>query len=182
VLIPQGLNPGPQAPSMLGARSYQKAITTDFSAVNSEPYGNCLGLSPHYVQYWFCFRSFLNSIDYFSNCPNNASLQKALEAYSYFLSTTVPGAEGNCQNPCQFSLVRPKTYFTIPFVATGCLGFSPTIYSVTLRMPTTILLTETTFSYPFMTFAAELGGNTKINMVLCLFFIYKRYLLKLSEH
>jgi hypothetical protein len=28
-------------------------------------------------------------------------------------------------------------------------------------MPTTILLTESTFSYPFMTFAAELGGNTK---------------------
>ncbi len=130
---------------------------------------------------WFCFRSVLNSADYFANCQNNASLQKALEAYSEFLSKTVPGAEESCHNPCQFSLVRPKTYSTIPFVANLCLSITPIIYSVTLRMPTTIILTETTVSYPFMTFAAELGGNTKIDCVSCLFFIYKRYLLNLFE-
>ncbi len=120
---------------------------------------NCAGIF-FSLQYWFCFRSVLNSMDYFSCCPNNASLQKALEAYTDFLSTTVPGAEESCRNPCQFSLVRPKTYFTMPFVAFGCLSLTPLIYNVTLRMPTTILLTESTFSYPFMTFAAELGGNT----------------------
>jgi hypothetical protein len=109
-------------------------------------------------------------MDYFTNCPNNASLQKALEAYTDFLSTTVPGAEESCRNPCQFSLARTKTYFTVPFAATGCLGLTPIIYSVTLRMPTTILLTESTFSYPFMTFAAELGGKTKIDWVFCFFF------------
>jgi hypothetical protein len=114
-------------------------------------------------------------MDYFLNCKNNASLQKALEAYSYFLSKTVPGAEESCRNPCQFSLVRPKTFYTTPFLPNGCLGLK--VYSVTLRMPKTILLTETTFSYPFMTFAAELGGNTKIDWVSCLLFIYKRYLL-----
>jgi hypothetical protein len=119
----------------------------------------CMGIfSP--LQYWYFFRSVLNSMDYFANCPNNASLQKALEAYSDFLSTTVLGAEESCHNPCQFSLVRPKTYFTKPFVPIGCLSPSPLPYSVTLRMPTTILLTESTFSYPFMTFASELGGNT----------------------
>jgi hypothetical protein len=98
-------------------------------------------------------------MEYFSNCPNNASLQKALVAYSEFLSITVSGAEGSCPSPCQFSLVRPKIYFLMPFLPSGCRDTSE--YPVTLRMPTTILLTESTFSYPFMTFAAELGGNTK---------------------
>jgi hypothetical protein len=116
-------------------------------------------LSP--LKYWFYFRSVLNSMDYFANCPNNATLQKALEAYSRFLSITVPGGEESCLNPCQFSLVRPKTFYTTPFVPNGCLGTRE--YTVKLRMPTTILLTETTFSYPFMTFAAELGGNRKID-------------------
>jgi hypothetical protein len=120
-------------------------------------------------------------MDYFSNCPNNASLQKALVAYSYFLSITMPGAEESCRNPCQYSLVRPKTYSTIPFKATACLSITPVIYSVTLKMPSTILLTETAFSYPFMSFAAELGGNTKINWVSCLFFICERYLINLFE-
>jgi hypothetical protein len=137
------------------------------------------------LQYWFCFRSVLNSLDYFSNCPNNDSLQKGLKAYNDFLSTTVPGAEENCRNPCQFSLVRPKTYFTMQFsevgnplniISKGCLSTtSPGEYPVTLRMPTTILLTESTFSYPFMTFASELGGNTKRDWVYSLFFIYKIY-------
>jgi hypothetical protein len=103
----------------------------------------------------------LSSMDYFSNCPNNASLQEALKAYNNFLSTTVPGAEESCHNPCQFSLVRPKTYSIMPYpgVPDGCMGLRENI--LTLRMPQTILLTESTFSYPFMTFASELGGNTK---------------------
>ncbi len=46
-------------------------------------------------------------------------------------------------------------------------------YPVTLRIPNTILLTKSTFSYPFMTFAADLGGKTKKR--LGLWFIYKRY-------
>jgi hypothetical protein len=132
----------------------------------------CTGIfSP--LQYWFCFRSVLNRMDYFPNCPNNASLQKALEAYNYFLGTTVPEAEECCPNPCQFSLVRPKTYFTMPFIASGCLSTTPLIYNVTLRMPTTILLTESTFSYPFMTFASELGGNTKRDWVYITFYLQK---------
>jgi hypothetical protein len=116
-------------------------------------------------------------MDYFSNCLNNASRQKALEAYNYFLRITVPGAEESCLNPCQFSLVRPKTFYTTPFVPNGCLGLKE--YPVTLRMPTTILLTESTFSYPFMTFAAELGGNTKIDWVFCLFFTLQQTWIKL---
>jgi hypothetical protein len=40
-------------------------------------------------------------------------------------------------------------------------------YPVTLRIPKTILLTKSTFSYPFMTFAADLGGKTKIDWVYC---------------
>jgi hypothetical protein len=110
-------------------------------------------------------------MDYFSNCQNNASLQEALEAYTYFLSRTVSGAEESCPNPCQFSLVRPKTYFTIPFQR---FFSSDASQLLTLRMPTTILLTESTFSYPFMTFASELGGNTKRDWVN-LFFICKLY-------
>jgi hypothetical protein len=106
---------------------------------------------------------------YFSNCPNNISLKKALEAYSEFLSMTVTREKGSCQNPCQFSLVRPKTYFTMEFVPSACTETSE--HPVTLRMPTTIILTESTFSYPFMTFAAELGGNTKIDWVFCFFHI-----------
>ncbi len=109
--------------------------------------------------FWFCFRAFLNSMDYFSYCTSNTSLQKALEAYTNFLSTTVPGAEESCCNPCQFSLVRPKTYFTMPFVPSSCMETRE--YPVTLRIPATILLTKSTFSYPFMTFAADLGGKTK---------------------
>jgi hypothetical protein len=118
-------------------------------------------------------------MDYFSNCQNNISLKQALEAYSDFLSKTVPGAEESCRNPCQFSLVRPKTYFTMPFVPIGCLSPSPIEYLVTLRMPTTILLTESTFSYPFMTFASELGGNTKIDWVFCLLFTLQHIWIKL---
>jgi hypothetical protein len=98
---------------------------------------------------------------YFSNCTSNSSLQKALEAYTDFLSTTVPGAEESCRNPCQFSLVRPKTYFTMAFAPSSCMETSE--YPVTLRIPTTILLTKSTFSYPFMTFAADLGGEIIIN-------------------
>jgi hypothetical protein len=104
---------------------------------------------------------------YFSNCTSNTSLQKALEAYTDFLSTTVPGSEESCRNPCQFSLVRPKTYFTMPFRPSSCMETSECL--VTLRMPATILLTKSTFSYPFMTFAAELGGNTKIDWVFVCF-------------
>jgi hypothetical protein len=107
-------------------------------------------------------------MDYLSNCTSNTSLQKALEAYIDFLSTTVPGAEEGCRNPCQFSLVRPKTYFTMPFVPSSCMETSE--YSVTLRIPTTILLTKSTFSYPFMTFAADLGGKTKRDGVYFILF------------
>jgi hypothetical protein len=110
-------------------------------------------------------------MDYFSNCPNSSLQQKALEAYSNFLSITVPGAEESCPNPCQFSLVRPKTFYTTPFVWSPCTGTDE--YTVTLRMPTTILLTQSTFSYPFMTFASELGGTTKRDWFSCLFFIEK---------
>jgi hypothetical protein len=113
--------------------------------------------------FWFCFRAFLNSMDYFSNCTSITLLQKALEAYTDFLSTTVPGSEESCRNPCQFSLVRLKTYFTMPFKPSDCMETSE--YPVTLRMPTTILLTKSTFNYPFMTFAADLGGKTKIDLV-----------------
>jgi hypothetical protein len=116
-------------------------------------------------------------MDYFSNCPNNISLQQALAAYSDFLSKTVPGAEESCRNPCQFSLVRPKSYFTMPFVPSGCMDTSE--YPVTLRIPTTILLTKSTFSYPFMTFASELGGNTKRDWVFCLFFTLQQTWIKL---
>jgi hypothetical protein len=123
------------------------------------------------LPYWFYFRSFMNSVDYFKNCPNNDTLQKALEAYSDFLSGTVPGTKESCRNPCQFSLVRPKTYYTTPFIASGCLSTTPLIYNATLRMPTTILLTQSSFSYPFMTFASELGGNTKRYCVYSLLFI-----------
>jgi hypothetical protein len=96
-------------------------------------------------------------MDYFSNCPNNTSLQQALEAYSDFLRITDSGREESCPNPCQFSLVRQKTFYTTPFIFQPCNPISQ--YPVTLRMPTTILLTESTFSYPFMTFASELGGE-----------------------
>jgi hypothetical protein len=157
VLPHRELNPGPQAcevQALIHELLQQLLVLSIICSLI------CAGIFSS-LQYWFCFRSFLNSMDYFSSCPNNASLQKALESYTDFLSTTVPGAEESCHNPCQFSLVRPKTYSTIPFVATACLSTAPVIYSVTLRMPTTILLTESTFSYPFMTFAAELGGNTK---------------------
>jgi hypothetical protein len=101
----------------------------------------------------------MNSIDSVSNCPNDTFLQQALEAYIGYLSTNVNGKEKSCSTPCQHSLVRPKTYFTMPFVPSRCIEISE--YPVTLRMPTTILLTESTFSYPFMTFASELGGKTK---------------------
>jgi hypothetical protein len=98
-------------------------------------------------------------MDYFSNCPNKTSLQKALEAYSNFLSTSVPGADERCSNPCQYSLVRPKTYFTTSFLPEWCSSTSE--YPVTLRMPILIHLTESTFNYSFMTFAADIGGNTE---------------------
>ncbi len=96
----------------------------------------------------------MNSMDYFLNCPTNSSLQQALEAYSDYLRTS---AKENCLNPCQVSLVRPKTFFTMPFTWKYC---QPSKYPVVLRMPKLIHLTESAFSYPFMTFAAELGGNT----------------------
>jgi hypothetical protein len=96
-------------------------------------------------------------MDYYSNCPNNTALQQALEAYSDFLRITDPGREERCPNPCQFSLVRQKTFYTILFIFRPCINISQ--YPVTLRMPTTILLTESTFSYTFMTFASELGGK-----------------------
>jgi hypothetical protein len=99
----------------------------------------------------------MNSMNYFSNCPNNTALQQALEAYSDYLRITDPRREESCPNPCQFSLVRQKTFYTTPFIFQPCITISQ--YPVTLRMPTTILLTESTFSYPFMTFASELGGK-----------------------
>jgi hypothetical protein len=129
----------------------------------------CMGIFS-LLQYWFCFRSFMNSMDYFTNCPNNASLQKALESYSDFLSRTVSGAEESCRSPCQYSFVHPKTYYTIPFLPNNaCISLTPWPYSATLRMPTTILLTQSSFSYPFMTFASELGGNTK--KLIIVFFV-----------
>jgi hypothetical protein len=96
-------------------------------------------------------------MDYFSKCLNDTSLQKALKAYNDFLRITDPEQEESCPNPCQFSLVRQKTFYTTRFVFQPCINISQ--YPVTLRMPTTILLTESTFSYPFMTFASELGGK-----------------------
>jgi hypothetical protein len=53
--------------------------------------------------------------------------------------------------PCQFSILRPRTFFeSETTIATEKV--------VVLRMPVITKLTESTFSYPFMSFAAEFGG------------------------
>jgi hypothetical protein len=77
--------------------------------------------------------------------------QEALKAYNNYLQKTVLGEGDSCLPPCQFSILRPRTYFDSgPGTATEKV--------VVLRMPVIIKLTESTFSYPFMSFAAEFGG------------------------
>jgi hypothetical protein len=99
----------------------------------------------------------MNSINYFANFSNDTFLQQALKAYIDYLNINVIEKDKSCPTPCQFSLVRPKTYFTTASSSQLCMDTSE--YPVTLRMPSTILLTESKFSYPFMTFASELGGK-----------------------
>jgi hypothetical protein len=54
-------------------------------------------------------------------------------------------------------MLRPKTYF-VETIADWKRCLKGEVHSVVLRMPTTILLTESRFSYTFMGFAAEFGG------------------------
>ncbi len=85
-------------------------------------------------------------------CPNKTVEQEALKAYNSYLQTTVLGEGDNCLPPCQFSILRTRTYFESNMVD------SRREKVVVLRMPVIIKLTESTFSYPFMSFAAEFGG------------------------
>jgi hypothetical protein len=78
--------------------------------------------------------------------------QEAVKAYNNYLLTTVLGEGGSCLSPCQFSILRPRTYFEFGKSVSGEQSV------VVLRMPVIIRLTESTFSYPFMSFAAEFGG------------------------
>ncbi len=56
--------------------------------------------------------------------------------------------------PCQFSILRPRTYSD-----SGNSVWYQKEHVVVLKMPNIVKLTESTFSYPFMSFAAELGGR-----------------------
>jgi hypothetical protein len=56
-------------------------------------------------------------------------------------------------HPCQFSVLRPRTYFE-----GGSSSWADKEKVVVLKMPNIVKLLESTFSYPFMSFAAELGG------------------------
>jgi hypothetical protein len=84
-------------------------------------------------------------------CPNRTIEQEALKAYNNYLQKTVLGKEASCLPPCQFSILRSRTYFD-----SGTTTATEKV--VLLRMPAIMKLTESTFSYPFMSFAAELGG------------------------
>jgi len=102
----------------------------------------------------------------FSVCPNNALKWEAQEAYYKYLSTTVLGMDESCATPCTFSLLHPKTFFALASTRSIAMSLSDEIqiaanstYIVTIRMPEKILLTESTFSYPFMNFASEFGGE-----------------------
>ena len=107
---------------------------------------------------YILFRSFASSeVISFASCPNNTLQQQAQAAYDAYLRTTVLGTNGSCSLPCQFSILRPKTYF-VETIVDWKRCQKGEVHSVVLRMPTTILLTESSFSYTFMGFAAEFGG------------------------
>jgi len=86
----------------------------------------------------------------FVSCSNSSLEEDALKAYNNYLKTTLLGKD-SCLPPCHFSILRPKAYFKNEY------GDSDEKL-VVLRMPAIIKLTESTFSYPFMSFAAEFGG------------------------
>jgi hypothetical protein len=88
----------------------------------------------------------------YPSCPNISMQLHALEAYTSFLKTAGLGSAGSsCAPPCQFNILKPKLYADV-----YRNEFDRT---VVLRMPAIIQLTESSFSYPFMSFAAEFGGQ-----------------------
>jgi hypothetical protein len=86
-------------------------------------------------------------------CPNRTIEEEALKAYNNYLQKTVLGEGDSCSPPCQFSILRPRTFYD-----SGNSVWSEKEHVVILKMPIIMKLTESTFSYPFMSFAAEFGG------------------------
>jgi hypothetical protein len=86
-------------------------------------------------------------------CSNRTAEEEALKAYNKYLQKTVLGEGDSCLSPCQFSILRPRIYFD-----SGNSAWNQKEHVVVIKMPNIVKLTESTFSYPFMSFAAEFGG------------------------
>jgi hypothetical protein len=93
---------------------------------------------------------------------DSLKIQQGQEAYSGFLKTTILGSDDSCPDVCQFSRLRTNTYFAEIFEMRLCQEVQE--YEVTLRMPPTIQLTMSTFSYPFTSFVLEFGSKYKFNI------------------
>lgn len=100
----------------------------------------------------------------YATCPNVLQQQQAQQAYSNYLRTAVlNGDDDSCNPPCQFSIVQPKVFSEGSEMDVGglkeALGFEVN-KTMVLTMPAIIQLTESNFSYPLMSFAADFGGKS----------------------